>query len=194
MFSAVHVDVGDASCRAGRGDARRSTREPSRPCSSAVTARNRIERSAAGCSFVNARAISSTPPCPRRCRARRCRSGRRSRVRRCRGGPSAPCRRRTRLSARGSLPSSFATTFCDSILRSVFVIAIDAVTPSGTGLKSRVERLLLQRVEVLPGHREERLRRVERDPALDRRRGPCSCPASRDRTSRPRLPCTTANG
>ena len=38
----------------------------------------------------------------------------------------------------GSLPSSFATTFRESIVRSPLCNVIEAVTPSGTGLNSRV--------------------------------------------------------
>jgi hypothetical protein len=38
----------------------------------------------------------------------------------------------------GSLPSSFATTFCELIVRSVLRIPIEAFRPSGTALKSFV--------------------------------------------------------
>jgi hypothetical protein len=47
------------------------------------------------------------------------------------------------------------------------VIVIDAATPSGTGLKSRVCGLLLQRVEVLPGKLHQIACPVERYPTLD---------------------------
>ncbi len=38
----------------------------------------------------------------------------------------------------GSLPGSLATTFTESTVRSACFTVTDAVTPSGTGLKSRV--------------------------------------------------------
>ena len=120
---------------------------------------------------------------------------RRSPARRRRDDPSAPCRRRIRPSASGRGLRASRRRSASRSSRSLFLIVIDAVTPSGTGLKSRVAACFFSVVEVLAAPSSADSALIEADPSLEWARGSCSCPAPRGRTARPSSsPWTTSNG
>ena len=73
------------------------------------------------------------------------------------------------LQRRDRCPRSSRPRSASSTVRIVFCSVIDAVTPSGTGLNSRVSAAFFSASKSCPRQREQLLRLVERDPALDGR-------------------------